>query len=200
MRPTNSECKSRILSDVIPLFAEKGYDQVTIREIATRAGITPGALYHHFSGKQELYLAAMKQAFADRARHVTESLSIDASPIERLRNLIYRFCVQLSRDTVFTRLIHREILEGDEERLRLVVDEVFRDVFSAVLLLCREMNTSFDPFLLVISIISLTVHHYQIARLRKFFPGSRPEHDDPQIVARHIVTLLLEGIGSSPDK
>ncbi|MBU0697886.1 MAG: TetR/AcrR family transcriptional regulator [Proteobacteria bacterium] len=47
MRPTNSECKQRILSDVIPIFAKMGYNQVTMREIAAKAGIAPGSLYHH---------------------------------------------------------------------------------------------------------------------------------------------------------
>lgn len=199
MRPTKSECRDRILSDVIPLFAEKGYSRVTMREVAARAGITPGSLYHHFSGKQALYLAAMKQAFADRARNVTEALAGDAAPIERLHNLIFRFCRQLSRDPVFTRLIHREILDGDNKRLQVVVDTVFRDVFSGVIRLCREIAPTFDPFLLSMSIISLTVHHYQIAGLRKFLPGSRPEHDSPEIVASHIVRLLLEGIGPRRD-
>jgi len=199
MRPTKSECKQRILSDVIPLFAEMGYGRVTMREIAAKARMTPGALYHHFSGKQDLYLAAMKQAFAGRARLVMKALSVDASPTERLRNLIYQLCTELSRDRVFTRLIHREILDGDQKRLRLVVDQVFRDVFSGIVVLCRELAPSFDPFLLGISIISLAVHYYQIAGMRKFLPGSWPEHDAPEIVAQHIVRLLLEGIGSQRD-
>jgi AcrR family transcriptional regulator len=195
MRPTCSTCRDRILAKVIPLFAEKGYSRVTMREAATRAGITPGSFYHHFPGKQALYLAAMKQAFAGRARDIREALAGDGPPVDRLRNLIYRFCSQLSRDPVFTRLIHREILDGDEKRLQLVVDTVFRDVFSGVMRLCLELAPGFDPFLLCNSIVSLTVHHYQIAGLRKYFPGSRPEHDAPERVAAHIVRLLLDGIG-----
>jgi AcrR family transcriptional regulator len=173
-----------------------GYDGVTMREIADRAKMTPGALYHHFSGKQDLYLSAMKQAFAGRARLIMKALSIDVPPVERLRRLIYQLCAELSRDRVFTRLIHREILDGDQKRLRLVVDQVFRDVFSGLVILCGELAPSFDPFLLGISIISLTVHHYQIADMREFLPGSWPEHDDPEIVARHILRLLFDGIGS----
>ena len=195
MRPTNPECKARILASVVPLFAEKGYDHVTMREIAAKAGITPGSLYYHYSGKQELYLAAVKEAFSDRAQNVVESLSIDAPADERLRMLVHRFCEQLSRDRVFTRLIHREIIDGDDSRLALVVDTVFRDVFNEVVLLCRELAPSFDPFLLTISIISLTVYHYQIAGMRKFLPGSKPSHDSPDVVASHIDRLLKEGIG-----
>jgi hypothetical protein len=42
---------------------------------------------------------------------------------------------------------------------------------------------------------SVTVHHYQIAGLRELLPGSRPEHDDPEPMARHILRLLFQGIG-----
>ncbi len=199
MRPTPSTCRNRILSKVIPLFAEKGYNRVTMREAAVEAGITAGSFYHHFPGKQALYLAAVKRAFAGRARDIRAALAGDAPPAERLRNLIHRFCLQLSRDPVFTRLIHREILDGDQGRLQLVVDAVFRDVFADVMGLCRELAPDFDPFLLCMSIVSLTVHHYQIAGMRKFLPGNRPEHDNPDIVAAHIVRLLIEGIGPRRD-
>lgn len=199
MRPTKSECKQRILSDVIPLFAEMGYGGVTMRKIAAKAKMTPGALYHHFSGKQDLYLSAMKQAFAGRARLIMKALSINAPPVERLRSLICQLCDELSRDRVFTRLIHREILDGDQKRIRLVVDQVFRDIFSGLVILCQELAPSFDPFLLGMSIISLPVHYYQIAGMREFLPGSWPEHDDPEIVAHHILRLLLEGIDSRRD-
>ena len=101
----------------------------------------------------------MKQAFAGRARLIMKALSISAPPAERLRSLIYQLCAELSRDRVFTRLIHREILDGDQNRLRLVVDQVFRDVFTGLVILCRKLAPSFDPFLLGISIISLTVHY-----------------------------------------
>lgn len=195
MRPTKAECRQRILTDVIPLFAKKGYGGVTMREIAAKAKMTPGALYHHFSGKQDLYLSAMKKAYAGRARLIMEALSIDAPPMERLRSLISQLCTELSRDRAFTRLIHREILDGDKKRLRLVVDQVFRDIFSGLVVLCRELAPSFDPFLFGISIISLTVHHYQITDMRAFLPGSLPKHDDPEVVARHILRLLFESVG-----
>jgi AcrR family transcriptional regulator len=43
------------------LFAERGYDAVSVGEIATRAGVTTGALYHQFVGKAELFTAIYEQ-------------------------------------------------------------------------------------------------------------------------------------------
>jgi hypothetical protein len=68
--------------------------------------------------------------------------------------------------------------------------------FSGIVILYRDLSPAFDLFLLGISTISLTAHHYRITGMREFLPGSRPEHDAPEMVSRNMVRLLLEGIGS----
>lgn len=46
--------KERILETALELFAEKGYLGTSMRDIAQRLGITKGALYKHYAGKQEI--------------------------------------------------------------------------------------------------------------------------------------------------
>jgi AcrR family transcriptional regulator len=60
------------------LFAERGYDHVTLDEIAARAGVTKVIVYRHFDSKQKLYLALL-------AAHRDELLSTLAAgtPSER---------------------------------------------------------------------------------------------------------------------
>jgi AcrR family transcriptional regulator len=43
------------------LFAERGYAQVPAEEIVTAAGVTRGALYHHFADKQQLFRAVFEE-------------------------------------------------------------------------------------------------------------------------------------------
>jgi AcrR family transcriptional regulator len=53
----SAETRQRILDIARAAFADGGYDSSTNRELATKAGITSGALYHYFGSKLDLYLA-----------------------------------------------------------------------------------------------------------------------------------------------
>jgi AcrR family transcriptional regulator len=61
-RRTQAERRARtrqaLLAATIELLAEAGYAGVTSRGVAQRAGVTPGALQHHFDGKAQLVAAA----------------------------------------------------------------------------------------------------------------------------------------------
>lgn len=48
--------RSRILGAAATGFAESGYDGTSVAEICHRAGVSKGAFYHHFAGKQALFL------------------------------------------------------------------------------------------------------------------------------------------------
>jgi AcrR family transcriptional regulator len=52
------------------LFAERGYSGVGTEEIVRNAGVTRGALYHHFAGKRELFAAVYEQIEAELAERI----------------------------------------------------------------------------------------------------------------------------------
>jgi AcrR family transcriptional regulator len=58
------------------LFAERGYSDVGTEEIVRSAGVTRGALYHHFAGKAELFQSVFEQVESEIAeRFASEALS-----------------------------------------------------------------------------------------------------------------------------
>jgi AcrR family transcriptional regulator len=63
------------------LFAERAYDDVPADEIAAAAGLTRGALYHHFADKRELFEAVFEQVEADLTTEVTQVLAADSRPL-----------------------------------------------------------------------------------------------------------------------
>ena len=53
--------KGNILSAARQVFADRGYKEATVREIARRAGVAVGGLYPYFGNKERLYIEALEQ-------------------------------------------------------------------------------------------------------------------------------------------
>jgi len=67
------------------LFTERGYAATSTTEIVERAGVTRGALYHHFAAKEELFRAVFEQLEGEVTEHVAEEALTSADPLEQLR-------------------------------------------------------------------------------------------------------------------
>lgn len=53
--------KKRIIIESLRLFASKGYDGVSMREIAATVGIKGASIYNHFKGKEDIFLAIFEE-------------------------------------------------------------------------------------------------------------------------------------------
>jgi AcrR family transcriptional regulator len=73
-RRTNKErsrlTQDKLLSAARRLFDERGYAGTAIDDIADAAGVTRGAVYHHFGGKQQLFRAIIEEIQDELAEHV----------------------------------------------------------------------------------------------------------------------------------
>jgi AcrR family transcriptional regulator len=75
------------------LFTAKGYDGVSAEEIVREAGVTRGALYHHFGGKAELLEAVYERLEAESTERVARIVlgSELESPVEAMKAGIEAF-------------------------------------------------------------------------------------------------------------
>ena len=68
-----------------PLFAERGYADVGTEEIVRAAGLTRGALYHHFGGKRELLAAVYEEIERELAERIASGALGASDPVEAMR-------------------------------------------------------------------------------------------------------------------
>src|ERR1700716_826624 len=77
--------RAALLAAARELFAERGYADVGTEEIVQRAGVTRGALYHHFrGGKEDLFRAVLVEISAETARRVTRQALEQQDPWDAL--------------------------------------------------------------------------------------------------------------------
>jgi AcrR family transcriptional regulator len=67
------------------LFAERGYAGAGREEIVERAGVTRGAMYHHFTSKEALFVAVFEVVERELCEAIARSAMVSRDPIEQLR-------------------------------------------------------------------------------------------------------------------
>lgn len=79
--------ESAIIAAVNRLLAEKGFEAMTVDEVAADVGIAKASLYKHFASKEDLAAAAMVSVM-HRAQAFLDTLPPDAPPIAQLRTVV----------------------------------------------------------------------------------------------------------------
>lgn len=87
--PTKSEeTRSRILNAALELFREHGFEQTTMRQIATAADVAVGAAYYYFESKDALVMAFYDRAQREMEPLMEQALAAHKGFARRLRALL----------------------------------------------------------------------------------------------------------------
>src|ERR1035437_6064236 len=75
------DAQGRLQQAAMALFRERGYAEVTVAEIADRAGLTKRTFFNHFADKREVLFAGAKALEASIVKHLTEA-GDDLDPLD----------------------------------------------------------------------------------------------------------------------
>jgi AcrR family transcriptional regulator len=77
--------RDRIIRAALEVFAEKGYRGATIADVVRRSGLSVGAIYTHFSGKEALFLHSCDHVSGRGLEELASRLATAAGTADRLR-------------------------------------------------------------------------------------------------------------------
>ena len=98
-----------IMSAAEELLVIRSYSEVSMNEIAEAAGVTKGALYHHFDSKEELYLEMMRRDLQRKKALFTHASDAGSNCRERLRGLTRAFFSLPVEKRDLIKLVRRDI-------------------------------------------------------------------------------------------
>jgi AcrR family transcriptional regulator len=125
-----------ILRGALEAFAEHGFHGTSVREIATRAGVTVPLLYYHYGSKEGIFLALIDLAIQDLAWRTEAAAEAGATPTEQLANIAEVVVLRVTNQHRFAGLSgearhlsseNRARYTEPRDRIEEVVDRVLAD-------------------------------------------------------------------------
>lgn len=104
----------RILDAAEELFAERGYNGTTLRDVATRVGVRPPSLYNHFASKDALYAAVLERGIGPLMVVLARSAAAQTSEPSDPGMLVSEVMEILARRPGLPRLVQHETLAGGQ--------------------------------------------------------------------------------------
>ncbi|MEU9713920.1 TetR/AcrR family transcriptional regulator [Streptomyces sp. NPDC047976] len=160
--------RDRLIESTRELLWERGYVGTSPKAILERAGVGQGSMYHHFQGKPDLALAAIRRTCEELRASAQRALDGPGTPYERIRAYLER-----ERDVLRGCPVGRLTMDPDvvvNEDLRAPVDETIawlREQLARIVEEGREQGQfarSLDPREIAATVLATVQGGYVLAR------------------------------------
>lgn len=192
------DAPERILAAAEALFSQHGFEGVSINAIAARAGVSKANVFHHFSSKDALYLAVIKNCCGRNAA-LQDLISGPAPLSECLPRFAENHLATILEREHVSRLIARELLQDQPERAEELARQIFGEDFARFVEILRqrratgELREGIDPAMVAVLLIAADVFFFEARPVLQHFPDVNFAHE-PSRYSRMLVDILLRGI------
>ena len=164
MASAADDTRARLTEAAGEVFAAKGFQAATVREICSLAGANLAAVNYHFGDKRQLYVEAVKRAQCSEDRQSLPQWPSDTPPAEKLREYIHGMLARFldeRRPVWHARLMAREMAEPTEACVALV-DSYIRPSYELLDGILEELlppdTPATDRHLMAFSVVGQCVH------------------------------------------
>lgn len=175
--------REQIVAAAAALFAEKGYDRTSMRDIAGATGILSGSLYYYFSSKEALFVEVFNAGMAVLTEGARAAAALEAtSPWDRLERLAAAHCRALLENSGLMIMVVPRFPEGmDEYRAELVSR---RDAYEGIIadaIAALDLPADLDPHVFRLQFLGA---------LNWSQSWYRPGRMTPEEIGSHLVRML----------
>ena len=190
------QTRNQIILRAIELFADKGFDGTSLRDIAEHANVTHGTLRHHFGNKLALWKAAADkviQHYQERQMPVILAASDSGNPLQSLQSIVRGFIRVSYENPLFAKMLMGESSSSNgcsdyvEQRfldMHHLIEALFNQARQQSSQLEKFTNDSF--FLTLLSLTFLPLVLPQVGRVL-----SSPTEMTPSAREAFILAILF---------
>lgn len=196
-RRSSQERQASLIQAATRLFAKKGFDGTTTKEIAKAAGISEALVFKHFPTKHALYAAILAEKVTVNELLSAVEESAKKRDDRRVFTLIAGYRIRPGVDPTLLRLLLFSALEGHElsDMFFAKHHKIFYDHLAAYIQ-TRVKDGAFrqvDPLLAARAFIGMVVHHRLLHEI--FGVPMDRSHDD---TVSTYVDVFLHGLVTAP--
>lgn len=180
--------RNKLLETAGALFAAGGFGGVTTKQLASEAGLSIGALYHHFPTKEAAYRAAV--AWGLSRIHDPDAAVFEGDAKSQLEAQVSWFCSVIAASTVESQLIRLELLEPHLDR-RLSDLQPFKASYMRFQKLLGQLAPDADAELMLAAIVSLAFGFSRLGGLHREAPSLAGKLQDPADIAGMVMRLIF---------
>lgn len=199
--------RTRIFNAAGVVFAEKGYEAATVREICQKAGVNLAAINYYFGGKERLYIAAVEESHPARFHNTPPPDRPPGTPPEtKLLDFIHELLTRLlaKREAPWQeRLMIREILDPTPA-CRELLRSYFQAGFNRLQGILDEILPADTPphkrHQIELSIIGQCVYYRAAQRIVPMVVQQQEwdQYYSIEQLAQHITQFSLASLGVGP--
>ena len=195
--------RERLLEAAGELFADKGFDGATVRDISGRAATNIAAVNYYFRDKEHLYIEAVKHAACGSNQEPPlPEWGPETPPAEKLRDFIHMMVdrmLKTNRPRWHTQLIMREMVQPTSACAEWVREHV-RPTSEVLMQVLRELLPPRTPewklYMSGFSIVGQIRFYVQNRPIIDMLLGEENQtHFDADAVAEHIAEFSLAALG-----
>jgi len=197
--PASSDTVERILVAAESLFAEHGFDAVSMSAIGEAAGVSKANVFHHFISKNDLYLAVLRNACRDATQHLDDLGNDQEALATRLQQFARVHLENLLEHGQVARLMLRELLSDNPRHGQELAEQVYGEKFSRFVAILRagqqagELRTNIDPAMVATVLIGANVFFFESRAALHHFPDVSFTQQ-PERYSAMLADILLHGI------
>jgi AcrR family transcriptional regulator len=153
------ERREQILSAALKVFAAKGFAATKISDIAARAALSHGLVYHYFKSKEDIFYSLLKRAMDTSSQSLIMVDNAPLSPIEKVRRTARYILEGMDNyeDSAYYFLIvmHASVMEdtNEEHKDLMSVSNVAIEIMAKIIAAGQEAGETADGDPLEMSIV-----------------------------------------------
>src|SRR5215510_4235793 len=162
----NGFARNRVFEVAAEVFHRKGYDNTSMSDVATAAGLTKAGLYHHVSSKESLLYTILDSGLDLTESYVIKPLEKISDPLQRLSTMIdlHLRLVLEERNLEVTGLLHecKTLSTADRNRINRRKKEYVRTATKLIADVLKKYDIeNVDPKLAAFALLGMLNWTYQ---------------------------------------